>query len=407
MRHITGRLGRSQSRTGPQTGPSARDSDRDAGGRNVIVLQVVTLASASGKFGGPFDTSVRQGQIAAAYTERTTELLAGHLPGDLPTTWAPGLRYVGAEVHRWLPGPGFTGLMSWGYLRSAWRAVGRADLVHLSTSRELIPIVTMLICLVRRTPILAQTHGMMTSRTSLLHQLLDLVVRPLVRRSGAVIALTQVERRDLERWLSGRHPEIVVIGNPLLDPSSSGVRPDGGDGTALFVARLHPRKRVEDFVQAAAHAAAQGWPDRYVVIGPDEGDGATVTAAVARLPQLAYEGAVPASEVGPAVRRSSVFVLCSRDEPWGNVLVQALCAGVPVVVTRSAALAGEVEEFAAGLVVPDGDPAALAVAVHTILSDPARGRTLGQGGLNFAAAVMSEESQRKALFGLYQAAATW
>jgi glycosyltransferase involved in cell wall biosynthesis len=378
----------------------------------VRLLQAVAIASRSGKFGGPFDTSLRQAQIMAGVLGERVPVLAGHLPGDEVDDWPGAVDYVGAPVRRVIPSPGFTGLLSFRYLVAAWRAVGKAEVVHLSVSRELISVVTLAFCAVRRTAVVAQTHGMLTSRTSPLHRAVDLVLRPLVRRADVVIALTDLEERHLSAWLRGRTPTIVVLGNPLLE---SGTQPKAQDDDqvpipsasvdAVFIARLHPRKRVADFVAAATISHERGWNESYVVIGPDEGDAPLVTdAARDRAPNLAYRGAVPARMVPAALRSAQVFVLCSSDEPWGNVLAQAMAESVPVVVTRSAALADAVERYGAGLVVPDRDPVALAEAVHRIVYDAGLAARLAEGGASFARDVMTECRQRDRLVAIYDVA---
>lgn len=63
-------------------------------------------------------------------------------------------------------------------------------------------------------------------------------------------------------------------------------------------------------------------------------------------------------------------------------LIEAMAMGRPVILTRTGALASEidVEREGCGLHVPPQDPAALTEAMETLLSDPARAEAMGQAG---------------------------
>jgi glycosyltransferase involved in cell wall biosynthesis len=68
-------------------------------------------------------------------------------------------------------------------------------------------------------------------------------------------------------------------------------------------------------------------------------------------------------------------------------LLEAMAMGRPVIVTRSGALAGEldVERAECGLHVPAGDPAALASAIASLVADPARAKAMGEKGRQLCA----------------------
>jgi glycosyltransferase involved in cell wall biosynthesis len=199
------------------------------------------------------------------------------------------------------------------------------------------------------------------------------------------------------------------MGNPLppevssLMPSSS--RPFATDqavpAEALFVARLHKRKRVDLFIRAAEFAQRMGWSENYVVVGPDDGDLGLVMDAQNRLSNVKYEGTLPATQVTSRVQQCGVFVLPSEREPWGNVLATALGLHKPVVVTRSTALSAAIERFGAGSVVDDDDAASLAHAVHSVLTDREAYLTAHLGAQALSLELLSPESQSTRLSNLY------
>jgi glycosyltransferase involved in cell wall biosynthesis len=369
---------------------------------NTRLLRVVTLASAQGRYGGPYDTAVRQADVAADLGVQTT-VFAGVLRDDAPdfASIPPNVSTAFVRVHRLLPSPGFTSLLSMAAVTELWRQVGRADIVHVSAARECLPVLAMAFTTLRRRRLVSQPHGMLTGRSSSLHRALDLMLKPLVRRSERVIALTDVERSDLERWMGkGKVPAITVLGNPL-PPGLRPVTTPPTSKNALFVARLHPRKRVGDFVKAAEIALERGWGEQYRVVGPDQGDLGQVQQSSSYGKNLHYEGPVPASQVPGVVAQCGVFVLPSENEPWGNVLATALALGRPTVVTRSTALARLIERYGAGIVVNDAAPREIAEAVHAACT-PSRSVDISHGARRLAQDLLSPGAQREGLSTLYR-----
>jgi glycosyltransferase involved in cell wall biosynthesis len=64
------------------------------------------------------------------------------------------------------------------------------------------------------------------------------------------------------------------------------------------------------------------------------------------------------------------FVLSSRQEGFSLATIEAMLAGVPVVVTRCGGPEALVDDGVTGVLVPPGDPAALAGALAALLQDP-------------------------------------
>jgi len=86
------------------------------------------------------------------------------------------------------------------------------------------------------------------------------------------------------------------------------------------------------------------------------------------------------------ISRAAVFVLASRYEGFGNVLIEAMACGTPVVTT-AAPFGPEyiVVDQDCGLLVPVENPAALAHAIERVLTDEALRTRLRMGGLRRAA----------------------
>jgi glycosyltransferase involved in cell wall biosynthesis len=101
----------------------------------------------------------------------------------------------------------------------------------------------------------------------------------------------------------------------------------------------------------------------------------------------------------PFLRKASVFVLSSRYEGFGNVLVEALLCGCPVVSTNCPS--GPAEILAGGkygMLVPVGDESGLADAICETLDNPRDKAVLRARGEEFSIE-NAVERYRKVLLG--------
>jgi glycosyltransferase involved in cell wall biosynthesis len=104
-------------------------------------------------------------------------------------------------------------------------------------------------------------------------------------------------------------------------------------------------------------------------------------AAPERVPErVAFLGPVDAEELPGLFAQSTVFALPTLQEPFGLAFLDAMACGVPCVGTRIEAVPEIVRDGETGLLVPPGDPAALAAALERLLRDPTRARAMGARG---------------------------
>jgi glycosyltransferase involved in cell wall biosynthesis len=98
------------------------------------------------------------------------------------------------------------------------------------------------------------------------------------------------------------------------------------------------------------------------------------------------------------IARADVFALTSRYEGFGNVLVEAMACGVPVVATRSPGTIDIVRDGVDGLLVERHEPAAVAAALERALCDEPLRRSMADaaraGASRFAAPVIAGEYER-------------
>lgn len=88
----------------------------------------------------------------------------------------------------------------------------------------------------------------------------------------------------------------------------------------------------------------------------------------------------PVEDTRVPLSAMDLFVAPSLREGFGLALVEAMTAGVPVVATNAGGPAEIIEDGVSGLLIPPGDPAPLGKAVASLLSDPAKRRTIAAAG---------------------------
>ena len=86
------------------------------------------------------------------------------------------------------------------------------------------------------------------------------------------------------------------------------------------------------------------------------------------------------TDVLSLIRGFEIFAFPSTHEALGTSVLDAMALCKPVVATRAGGIPETVQDGITGLLVPPGDPQALAQALCTLLQNPERGRLFGEAG---------------------------
>jgi glycosyltransferase involved in cell wall biosynthesis len=155
-----------------------------------------------------------------------------------------------------------------------------------------------------------------------------------------------------------------------------------GRPIVLSVARLYPRKRVEDLLEAAALLRTRIADVQVRIVGEGP-EGPRLRALHDRLAlgdSVVFLGHVDRDTLALEYSRARCFCLPTVQESFGLVFAEAMAAGLPVVACRAAAVPELVRDGETGLLVPPRAPAALAAALERTLNDGGMRKEMGMAG---------------------------
>ena len=180
----------------------------------------------------------------------------------------------------------------------------------------------------------------------------------------------------------GVPPARIAVVVPGTDPAPVARGSGAAAPGLLSVGALVPRKGHE--LLLAALETLRHLPWTLTVVGDAARSPATAADLRERVrsaglqDRVVFTGAVDPATLAGHYARADLFVLASRHEGFGMAFAEAVAHGLPVLGTRAGAIAEAVPE-GAGLLVPPDDPAALARALHGLLTDRAAREQLAAG----------------------------
>lgn len=144
-----------------------------------------------------------------------------------------------------------------------------------------------------------------------------------------------------------------------------------------IVARLDPLKDHGTLLKAFARVAATVPQASLLCVG--EGPQRAELTALAQALRLDGRVLFPGTLTPPFNLHQlfDVSVLCSTAEGFPNSVLEGMAAGRPVIATRVGGVPDAIDDGKTGVLVPAGDPEALAAALRGVLDAPERARTLG------------------------------
>jgi glycosyltransferase involved in cell wall biosynthesis len=282
--------------------------------------------------------------------------------------------------------------------RLAWLLVRhRPDVVYLPVAQNrwayLRDAIFMTLAKLARVPVLTHLNG---AGFRNFYESTDRITRWVVRTTSGWLAGAGVLGEGLRGIYDGLVPEerVFVVPNGIEDPGGLNLESNSNsnsnsnsyfDGvTVTYLGTLIRSKGVPALLEAAATFRGEGLGARFVFAGAWVSEAERVETQ-AEMDGLAVDGMVEfvGSVAGEAKRRvleeADIFVLPTRYPPEGQpfAILEAMAAGVPVVSTPRGAIPDMVVDGETGVLVPEGDQAALEAALRRLVASPEERARLG------------------------------
>jgi len=232
---------------------------------------------------------------------------------------------------------------------------------------------------------LAGVRCIMQTRRNLGHLTPSLVRRGLGRLHSRLIDVTVANCEACRQAVidqEGVRPEsVAVLPNGIDLEPFDGIAPVGSNTMGRsrivgMVANLRPVKGPEVLVEAARILAASHGDVLFQLAGGgDEASVARLVQSAGLQDRVELKGCV--DDVAAFLAEIDVAVLTSHSEGLSNAILEYMAAGRPIVATAVGGNVELIEDEVSGLLVPPGDPGAVARAIDRLLRDPELGARLG------------------------------
>ena len=217
-----------------------------------------------------------------------------------------------------------------------------------------------------------------------------LIQRGIIGRATALHAITAAEVDQISPF-AGTSP-ITVIPNGVSKNQFDSAAPSrnsqslsdhiGDRRIVLFMSRLHKKKGLDLLVSGFKRVAETRNDVVLVIAGPDDGGYRRQVESMVKAACIGdrtiFTGLLLGEEKVALLLSAEVFVLPSYSEGLPIAVLEAMAAGLPVLISRFCNLP-EVEETGSGSVI-DADAGQLAEALAKMLGDPDRQNAMGEAG---------------------------
>ena len=268
----------------------------------------------------------------------------------------------------------------------------RPNIVHVSAP-EFLGHSALRYSRARDLPVLASVHTRFDTYfryygLGFVEPALTALLRRFYRRCDAIVCPTesmaevlraQRMNDDIGIWSRGVENEIF---NPaqrsLAWRRSLGIT--DAEVVVGFFSRLVVEKGLDIFVQAVGELGRRGIPHRVLIVG----DGPARGTLAAQLPQAIFTGQLSGPDLGRAVAGMDMLLFPSVTETFGNVTLEAMASGIPVVGANATGTSSLVQDGITGRLIAPDDVPGYADALQIYIEDADARLAAGRAGAEAA-----------------------
>jgi glycosyltransferase involved in cell wall biosynthesis len=350
------------------------------------ILHVVPTYYPAVRYGGPI-RSVHGLASALAAQGHDVHVYTTNVDGDgvSPVALDQPARLDGVTVWYFATGVGRRLYRSPGMRRALLAGIANFNIVHLHSVFLWPTTAAARVAQRAGVPYVMSPRGMLVEdlirrKSSLTKRVwINLFERRNIERAAAVHLTSEIEASELEALRFPR-ARLMVVPNGIEMPRNL---PNGFGRRrpyVLFLGRLNWKKGLDRLIPAMAQVEDA----ELVIAGNDEDSYRPELEALvdqfSLVDRVCLMGPVNDNQKWALLASARILVLPSYSENFGNVVLEAMAASCPVIVTPEVGAASIVHEVGCG-VVASGDPANLAFAINRLLNDHQGRQNMGASGL--------------------------
>jgi glycosyltransferase involved in cell wall biosynthesis len=209
----------------------------------------------------------------------------------------------------------------------------------------------------------------------------------------------QVRRMGIDAGIDPAKLTLIHNGLPDL-PAELRARPEASDPVAIMVARFAPPKDHATVIRAMA--SVPGLRLQFVGDGPLEPQARALVRELGLENRVAFLGR--RSDVPELLARARIFVLSSRSEAFPISTLEAMRAGLPVVVSDAGGAGEAVRDGETGFLFAPSNAAALAERLARLAADARLRATMGAAGRRLYETEFTFEQMYRRTLAVYESA---
>ena len=277
------------------------------------------------------------------------------------------------------------------------------DLVHVSTP-DILGTRAQTFAEKLGVPIVASLHTRFETYLehyglSFLRPLAEAHLKRFYRRADCVLAPTPAIVDEVEHLRGDKNVALWSRGvdRDLFNPAKRSPELRRAQGwsddtvVVLFLGRLVLEKGVDLFREAVLLLRQRGHDVRALIVG--EGP---ARSRVADLEGAVLTGHLQDEELACAISSADLMINPSRTEAFGNVVLEAMASGVPVISADAPSARALIEDGTSGLLCSSQDPAGYAAAAARLIGDPALRSAIAKAARTASAAYSWEAASAAA-----------
>lgn len=180
------------------------------------------------------------------------------------------------------------------------------------------------------------------------------------------LAIGEHAKKDFIKWgINENKIEILPYSFNTMEkvkPDSEIIKFKANRKAFLFVGRLYPLKGIDLLIKAFTQTY-KDHPEWCLILVGNEKEGYNYRKLVSDLgieSQVLFRGVIPVQDISSAYYACEIFVLPSRYDGWGMVVNEAICCGLPVIVSDAVGASTHLATKDNGLIFKSADVIELA-----------------------------------------------